>query len=97
MRALLLLSLLVTVIALAAPVTAQDSPPVPESTADPEGEVTVLDEIVVTATRHESKLFKLPYAGESRSEEEIASDRQAKSFPDALRDSPSVSLQKTAP
>ena len=61
-----------------------------------EAEPAKLDEVIVTATRHEAPLFDVPYSGEVRSGDEITMERQSRSLPESLQDIPSVMVQKTA-
>jgi len=56
----------------------------------------VLEEVVVTATKREALLFRLPYAGRSFSSDEILNRKQSRTAPEVLQDSPSVLVQKTA-
>jgi len=55
-----------------------------------------LGEVVVTATRREELLFTLPFSGRSFDEREILSEKQARTVPEILQDTPSVLVQKTA-
>ncbi|NUN52892.1 MAG: TonB-dependent receptor, partial [Planctomycetaceae bacterium] len=56
----------------------------------------VLDEIVVTATRGEERAFEVPASLTRIGWEEIQVDRMRRTLPDALLDTPSVMVQRTA-
>jgi hemoglobin/transferrin/lactoferrin receptor protein len=64
----------------------------PDGGAPPEK----LEDMVVTATRREGLLFRLPHAGEVFDTEEVLVRRQSRTVPEVLTDSPSVMVQKTA-
>lgn len=54
-----------------------------------------LEEIVVTASRRAENAFVVPYSVNVRSMEELQLVRQVRTIPDAIRDLPSVMIQKT--
>jgi len=55
-----------------------------------------LPEVVVTATRSESVAFDLPYSALSLSRDVIQDEHLSRTLPEALREIPSVMIQKTA-
>lgn len=59
------------------------------SAADP------LPEVVITATRSENDMKKLPSVVKKLDQKQIA-ERQPRTFPEALRETPGVAIQKTA-
>jgi len=55
-----------------------------------------MPEVVVTATRSETPAFDLPYATQSLSRDVIQDEQMSRTLPEALREIPSVMIQKTA-
>ena len=64
---------------------------IPESTES----TSMLDAIVVTATRIEEKNFYVPYSAESLDGETLTSRKAFRTLPEALREVPGVMVQKT--
>lgn len=58
-------------------------------------QTSILDEVVVTATRDESTVFEVPYTAHVVTREDFIDRRQVRSLPDALREIPGVMVQKT--
>jgi|GEM_PF-3425775 len=58
--------------------------------------VSLLDTIVVTATRSEASTRDLPYSVVSLDGEALRRERMAASVPEALREVPGVMIQQTA-
>jgi hemoglobin/transferrin/lactoferrin receptor protein len=95
-------------VASAASSRAQETPPAPppEAPAPPAAEepaerkpskrVETLDELLVTATLRDEPLFDLPASATRIDAEEIRTVRARRTLPDALLDTPSVMVQKTA-
>ena len=69
--------------------------PTTKKTEEPPAPTPTLEEIVVTATRTEIDPNRAPNAVRTVSAEEI-SERQARTLPEALREVPGVSVQKTS-
>ena len=55
-----------------------------------------LPEVVVTATRSEAAAFDVPYVAETLTREQMQNERMSRTLPEALREIPSVMIQKTA-
>ena len=55
-----------------------------------------LPEVVVTATRSEAATFDVPYVAETVTREQMQNERMSRTVPEALREIPSVMIQKTA-
>lgn len=55
-----------------------------------------LPEVVVTATRSEAAVFDVPYVTETLTREQMQNERMSRTVPEALREIPSVMIQKTA-
>ncbi len=68
-------------------------PPVAAETAAPRA--TVLDEMIITATRSEARIFDLPYAADVVDRRTIK-QRDYRTTPLALRDIPGIMVQQTA-
>ncbi len=58
-------------------------------------ETSLLDAIVVTATRLEEKSFYVPYSTESLDGETLTTRKAVRTLPEALREVPGVMVQKT--
>jgi hemoglobin/transferrin/lactoferrin receptor protein len=56
---------------------------------------SILDEVIVTATRSETSIFDAPYTAHSIDAEEFLSRRQVRTFTDALAETPGIMLQRT--
>lgn len=82
---------------LAVAVNAQSSPP-PEkqSPITPQAAQSQPQRTVVTATRSATDPFELPYSTELLDAQNLVRERQVRSIPEALREQPGISVQKTA-
>lgn len=58
--------------------------------------ILTLDEIIVTASRREEKLFNVPFFGDVIRREEIQNRRQSRSVPEIFFEEPSILVQKTS-
>ena len=58
--------------------------------------ITRLNEITVTAKRHEEKIFDLPYAAHVITSDDILMQKSIKTIPEALREETSIMIQKTS-
>ncbi len=58
--------------------------------------ITRLDEITVTAKRHEEKIFDLPYTAHVVTSDDILMQKSIKTVPEALREETSIMIQKTS-
>ena len=91
-------TLILTVLALSIlPGHAQETPTntVAEASAPTNG-VQRLDEVIVTATRHEEKVLDLPYATERVPGAVLRREQMAASVPEARSETPGVLVQQTA-
>ena len=61
-----------------------------------EQQTIVLDEIVVTATRSEEDIFKVPYSADIVTAEDIQERQLSRTLPEALKKIPGVMVQKTS-
>jgi hemoglobin/transferrin/lactoferrin receptor protein len=91
------------VLAIVPAVRAQDAAPPAVPAGDPEEAPApapprrgTLEELVVTATRSEEPLHRLPASAARVDAEEIRAERLRRTLPDALLDTPSVMVQRTA-
>lgn len=57
---------------------------------------SILDEIVVTATRTETSIFNVPFTAHAIDRARFIDERQVRTFPDALLETPGIMVQKTA-
>jgi hemoglobin/transferrin/lactoferrin receptor protein len=94
MHHLLVVATLASLLAAQGPVPPQD-PPATRS-QEPDRTQKPAKTVIVTATRSASDPFELPYATSELTGTEIATVRQARTTPEALKDLPGVSVQKTA-
>jgi hemoglobin/transferrin/lactoferrin receptor protein len=60
-----------------------------------ESEPSLLDEVVVTASRDEETIFEVPYTAHSIEATRFNDQRWVRSLPDALTETPGVLVQKT--
>lgn len=67
-----------------------------EAEEEPAAERSALDEIVVTATRTDLRLFDAPYMAERIERQHIQGRRMARTMTEALADAPSIGPQKTS-
>ncbi len=79
---------------------AQESPPPAGPASGPgaepeEAPVLKLPEVVVTATRSAAETWRLPYGSYTLSEERLRVQQSPRSLPEALEETPGVSVQKT--
>ncbi|MBC8552964.1 MAG: TonB-dependent receptor, partial [Candidatus Brocadiales bacterium] len=58
--------------------------------------ITRLNEITVTAKRHEEKIFDVPYAAHVITSDDILMQKSIKTLPEALREETSIMIQKTS-
>jgi hemoglobin/transferrin/lactoferrin receptor protein len=58
--------------------------------------VSRLPEVTVTATRSEAAAFDVPFVTETVTREQLQDERMSRTVPEALREVPSVMIQKTA-
>jgi len=70
---------------------AQEQPPAQE----PETPKTVLDEMIVIASRSEARVFDVPYTASVIGNQRML-ERGAATLPDALREDPGIMVQKTS-
>ena len=64
--------------------------------AEDKDEETTLDEIIVTATRHETELFNTPVTAQTINVQDIQSYKISRSLPEIFKEVPSVLVQKTS-
>ena len=82
-------------------VTAEATKNISESNSEPATRlvpagITRLDEITVTAKRHEEKIFDVPYAAHVITSDDILMQKSIKTLPEALREETSIMIQKTS-
>ena len=58
--------------------------------------VEPLEEIIVTASRYETKIFETPYIAETITLDEIQSQQMSRSTPEIFSNDPSIGVQKTS-
>src|SRR5688572_9080854 len=59
-------------------------------------ETSILETTVVTATRTETPILEVPYTAHVIDREDFLERRNVRTFPDALRDIPGITIQRTA-
>jgi len=82
-------------------VTAEATKNISESNSEPltrliPAGITRLNEITVTAKRHEEKIFDVPYAAHVITSDDILMQKSIKTLPEALREETSIMIQKTS-
>src|SRR3972149_3567297 len=61
-----------------------------------EQQTIVLDEIIVTATRSEQDIFKVPYSADIVTSKDIQERQLSRTLPESLKEIPGVMVQKTS-